>query len=218
MFVTVTASRDRLPTYRPVRQKPSHACPPPGRRRQDPGMLHGSHAPRGKCRAAWSSQGQCPSASSGLPSAPGARGTSGSQEVPVGSRERVGPRGMGQGAQQPVGWACGGSGPSPPPACPGRSWVRPVAARRPPAPSSPTHVATVSAAWLLLCRGWGCIRVHRGNHRLDGVLAAQTDGVQAAQTGAWGRRWCLPLWALRALLPPPQPQQGPKQGRLRAMS
>ena len=53
-------------------------------------------------------------------------------------------------------------------------------------------------------RGRGRVRVHCRNHRLDGV--------QATQTGARGRRWCLPAWALRALPPHHSPSRAPSKG------
>ena len=140
-------------------------------------------------------QGQCPSAISGLPSAPGARGTSGSKEVPVGSggegwgTEQLGNGSAGLRAQPPTRL------PSPlldlASCClktPGSFLTRPCAHGQ--------HSLAASAQ----SRGRGRVRVHRGNHRRACGRRPLCTG-QAAQTGAQGRQWCLPPWALRALLP-----------------
>lgn len=98
--------------HRPVHEKPFQACRPAPAR---PGNTAQLSRPVRQARETWSSQGQCPSAISGLPSDPGTRGTSGSKEVPVGSGGEGGASGHGAGHRAAGEWVCGAQGPAPHP-------------------------------------------------------------------------------------------------------
>lgn len=200
-----TCLRETLPSLSTCRPAPAR-----------PGNTAQLSRPKRRVRATWSSQGQCPSASSGLPSALGARRTSGSREVPMGSRGEGGA--SGHGAEQLGDGSAG---------------LRAQLPTRLPSPlldPASCRLKTPSSLLIRLCAhgqrssaasaqsgGWGRVRVLHGNHhRACGGRPLCTG--QAAQTGAWDRRRSLPPWALRALLPLPQPQQSPEHGHLRATS